>query len=162
MNAEYLKMIEIINSRISKFNEFLIPSRQLPMIDKDKINDNSYFTKLTEISWLDLRFPNAEKRGIYFIFGYDAKDQSRRAMYIGKASFSSSIGKRLYAHLKKDSYNENYTMNDLNGNVHHLEYVFGLDLESVGLNIFSSAIEEFLIQNVKSEIYLLNGTGNYD
>lgn len=155
-------MIEIVNNSISKFNEFLIPTRQLPKIDLDKIHDNSYFTKLTEISWLDLKFPNAEKRGIYFIFGYDSKDKSRRAMYIGKASFSSTIGRRLYAHLKKDSNNENYTMNDLSGNIHYLEYVLGLDLESAGMNIFSSAIEEFLIQNVKTEIALLNGTGNYN
>lgn len=161
MNADYLKMIEVVNNNISKFNEFLIPSRRLPKIDLDKIQDNNYFTKLTEKSWLELRFPNAEKRGIYFIFGCDSKDQSHKAMYIGKASFSSSIGKRLYAHLKKDSFNENYTMNDLYGNIHHLEYVLGLDLESVGLDALSSAIEEYLIQNVKTEVALLNGTGNY-
>ena len=55
-------------------------------------------------------------------------------------------------------------MNGINGRAYNLEYVFGLDLEfdDMGMEIFASALEEFLILNVKNEILLLNGTGNYD
>lgn len=162
MNTDYINMVEIVNKNITRFNELLAPKNPIPLIELDKVYDNKYFTKLTETTWLDLRFPNAEKKGIYLIFGYNSKDFSKKAMYIGKASFSSSIGKRLYNHLVKDRDNENYTMYDLSGNIHYLEYVFGLDLESIGLDIFSSALEEYLIHNVKYDIALLNGTGNFN
>ena len=163
MIAEYKNMIEIVNKNISKFNEFFIPEKQVPTIDLSRINDNEYFTELN-VPWLELVFPNAPKKGVYFIFGYDPEDRASKVMYIGKASFSSSIGGRLYAHLLKDKDNPNFTMNGINGRAYNLEYVFGLDLEfdDMGMEIFASALEEFLILNVKNEILLLKGTGNYD
>jgi hypothetical protein len=162
MNSDYINMVEIVNKNITRFNELLASSNPIPLIEQDKVYDDKYFTKLTETTWFELRFPNAEKKGIYLIFGYDSKDFSKKSMYIGKASFSSSIGKRLYNHLIKDKDNDNYTMYDLSGNIHNLEYVFGLDLETRGLDIFSSSLEEFLIRNVKYDIALLNGTGNFN
>ena len=160
MNEDYIKMIEIINDSISKFNEFLSPNYQIPLIDLSKIDDNKQFTRLRGTTWRDLALPNATKRGVYFIFGHDSQDVSLKSAYIGKASYGSSMGIRMHNHLVKDKNNENFTMGDLSGNIHHFEYVYGLDMESSGLAIFSSALEEFLILNVREKIKLLNGTGN--
>ncbi len=161
MDNEYCRMVDVVNHQINRFNkEYLNSNHYLPSIDTTKYHDNNHFTKLTKTTWNDLSIPNATKKGVYFIFGKDSNDFSKKAMYIGKASFSSKIGLRVLAHLSKDKYNANYTMNHKNGNIYIFEFIYGLDLESFGLHIFSSALEEFLIQNVKNEISLLNGTGN--
>lgn len=162
MKADYNKMIDIINQNISDFNKYLNPDYYIPLVDIEKIIDDSFFTCLTDKTWQELRFPNAEKKGVYFIFGYNSQNPTETSLYIGKASFTSTIGRRLASHLGKDRNSENYTMYDLAGNIHNLEYILSLDLESKGLDIFASSLEEFLIKSSKRDIHLLNGTGNYD
>ena len=73
--------------------------------------------------------------------GYDSTTPSVKSIYIGKASFSSKIGKGLYAHLTKDRNNSNYTMRDVYGNDHILEYIFSIDLEATGSEVLSSSLK---------------------
>ena len=157
----YQNMIDIINQSLFNFNNYLSKDNLIPMISKDLLHDNSYFTDLNKCSWLDLRFPSGERKGIYFIFGYN-DSINKESLYIGKASFKSTIGKRMYSHLNKDKNSKFYTMHDLQGNNHNLNFVLSLDLESNGLYLFASSIEEYLITMVKDKIYLLNGTGNFN
>ncbi len=161
MKDQYVKIIKTINKHIINFNKFLNEAYLIPQVDLNKINDEKYFVNINNVTWEDLRFPNSDQKGVYFMIGYDSKDELKSSLYIGKASYSSSIGKRLYSHLSKNKNNEFYTMNDLQGNVHNLEYIFSIDLESLGIDILSSSLEEYLILNTKEEIHLLNGTGNY-
>lgn len=162
MRREYLENIKVINNSIEDFNKLLNPNNHVPNINIDKLEDETYCTSLMNKSWEELRFPlSAEKKGIYFIFGYNPEEKTKYVTYIGKASNpTSTIGKRLHSHLLKYKNHNSYLMNDAVGNPHILEYVLGVELESVGLNLLSSSLEEYLIQNVRDHIKLLNATGN--
>ena len=159
MQKEYVQMVETINKIIIEFNKILDPKFKIPDLDLNKVYDNSCFTCLKNTTWNDLKFPNSEKKGIYFLVGYDSQNIDKKVMYIGKASFNSKIGRRLYNHLTNDRNNSQYTMN-AKGHIHILDYIFSIDLETTGLESISSSLEEYLILNSKDKINLLNGIGN--
>ena len=50
-------------------------------------------------------------------------------------------------------------MNGYGGERYILEYIVAIDLEAVNLAFMASALEEFLIAELRSELNLLNGTG---
>jgi hypothetical protein len=159
MHKDYIYMIEVINDILNDFNKFLDPKYFIPLFDLSKVNDNFYFTSLSNQPWDDLRFPNGDKRGVYFLLGSDPDNLTNKSMYIGKASFSSTIGRRLYCHLSKDRNNNGYFMNDNFGKTHILDYIFTIDLEACA-PVMISSLEEFLIRNSRNKLYLLNGIGN--
>jgi len=162
MRKEYVDKIKIINNAIFDFNKFLDPKFSIESFDLAKIKDNDYFTTLNDTTWEELRLPNGPAKGVYFMMGYDPNEPTNIGVYIGKANIGdSTIGKRLYAHLSKHKNSGNYTMPDLFGVTFNFEYIFSIDLDEYGRFKLASSFEEFLIENSKDKIHLLNGTGNY-
>lgn len=157
---EYLEMVTILNMYINKFNDLLNENINIPLIEKQKMIDKDYYLSLNENSWNDLRFSASDKKGIYFIFGNKILDDYEKSLYIGKASFNSTIGRRLHSHLVRYRNDKMYMMNDCYANEHKLNYIIAIDMESLGMSFFAPALEEYLIINVRDYIYLLNGTGN--
>jgi|WetSurMetagenome_2_1015567.scaffolds.fasta_scaffold80686_2 hypothetical protein len=160
MDEKYIEIVKVINELINDFNNHLESKFKIPLFNPDRKDDFEIYTELRRYPWDDFRFPNDTKNGVYFLAGYDPMLRGKRVLYIGKASFSDTIGMRLYSHLFSKRNEENYTMCDKNGIKHNLEYVFSIDLDSVGLTFLASALEEYLITHSKGKLYLLNGIGN--
>jgi len=74
-------------------------------------------------NWHGFAFPRAEKRGVYFLLGSELNDSSKVGTYIGKASCKSSIGKRLWSHLRPRREDQCYWMNGY----HNERYTLRLD-----------------------------------
>lgn len=157
---EYSEMVTILNMYINKFNDLLNENVNVPLIEEHKMIDKNYYVSLNENSWNDLRFPSSNKKGVYFIFGNSILEDDKKSLYIGKASFNSTIGKRLHSHLVRYRNDKMYIMNDNYANKHKLNYLIAIDMESVGVSFLAPALEEYLIINARDYIYLLNGTGN--
>jgi len=156
----YYEFIKEINKSISGFNKYLSDKNIIPPFNTESEEFKLNFLNITKYSWKDLRIPCAEKKGVYFIFGYNT-NINKCSLYIGKASSrTSSIFSRITNHLRKDRNNTNYFMYDLAGNNHILEYILPLDLSTSGMNIFSNSLEEYLIINLSQSLLLLNGTNN--
>jgi hypothetical protein len=160
---QYIKTIDIINESISEFNNFLSIDFQIEILDKNKINDNDYFLDLKNKKWGDYSFPKSrEYPGVYFYFGFNIKNSNDICVYIGKASFSSTTGKRLWSHFKnKEQINIDETTYYKNGD-YAVEMICIIPFKDHDMGFFSSSLEEFLIQKLSNRNHLLfNSIGNY-
>ncbi|OHD57214.1 MAG: hypothetical protein A2Y33_07415 [Spirochaetes bacterium GWF1_51_8] len=154
---KYLKILRVLNLSIKNFNVYLKNEYWVDGLAEDKIEDKNYFFNIvTGIEeWLKQTWPNSNKGGVYFLFGYQKDNIEKVGVYIGKASLGSKIGDRFHSHLKPFSETNNF---EKGGFI--LDYISSIDLERKKMIPFASALEEFIISDVKEKIYLLNSTGN--
>ena len=146
---KYTKIIETINNLITDFNKVIAIDCHVKPLDTTKINDNSYFLNIVDIQWNDIKFPRCGTAGVYFYFGYNKNDKQKLCTYVGKASFDSTIGKRLYDHFKNKEYDtlENGKEYYLNGE-YALELVTTIPIENA---FIAPALEEYLIFNLREK-----------
>ena len=159
MNTRYLPVIEAINQRIIAFNQYLNPPHKISVFDPCRMLEEKNCIQIVHGNWNAFGFPNSEKRGVYFIFGYE-KTSDKNGLYIGKASFSSSIGKRLNPRLRPYKNSDHFEMNGYRNEKYILEYMASIDFDSLNLRFLAPALEEYLITELKSDLNLINGTGN--
>jgi hypothetical protein len=123
------------------------------------INDQKC-VKIVHGDWNAFGFPNSGRRGVYFVFGHEKNMSDKNGIYIGKASFSSSIGGRLYPKLHPYRSLSHFEMKGYFEETYILDYIASIDLDSVGIPFMAPALEEHLITALQNELNLLNGTGN--
>ncbi len=158
MNEKYLEMIKIINKSITSFSKNLSPSIKIDKLGKDVDNKKKY-TNIVNTPSGEQLWPNSNEAGVYFLFGKN-KTTGEAGLYIGKASLSSKIGNRLWVHLKPHRDSNHYYMNDNNGKQFILELVSSISLEKINKIFLGPSMEEFLIEDLKGKICLLNAKGN--
>jgi hypothetical protein len=157
---DYQELIGKINMKISEFSQFLNPKYVIPLLGIDKFDDKDHFCNLTTTKWEDQKWPNSWNTGVYFLFGRKIEDGKTVGVYIGKSSFKSAMGHRIYTHLNSQYRVENkYFMQRLNDR-YSLEFLATIPLGTLDIGFLSPALEEFMITKLSSEVNLLNGTGN--
>ena len=153
----YLVLISEINCAIKEFEGYLNPLVKIPELDKNYLQDVTCCWNLTETIWSETKFPNARNRGVYFLLGRNKNNEYDLAVYIGKASFNSSIASRLNIHLNGgDKENKIYPYGD-----YLLEAVITIALDkNEDLAFLAPALEEFIIGELQTKnIKLLNTIG---
>lgn len=149
-----IDLVTALNDGIKAFNEYLHPEKQLPLLSVESFFDldDREWRGSNEINLGEVAYP-----GVYIILSTD-EHNNLPYIYIGKASFSSSIGKRLHQHLF------NSKQKDAKGFIwyqqpYSLHRVYTIDLSRY--HFLASSLEEFLIQKIQGAFHLLNSTGNY-
>ena len=142
-----------INDRLVKFNSILSEQNQIPELQE------SVFFQLEGKCWIgenQINLGELDYPGVYFIIGETSDEKP--VIYIGKASFSSSIGRRFNNHLYK-TYNDNTKYFEWNSVPCKLLRAYTINLSD--MKFISSALEEFMINEIKQDFTLVNGVGNY-
>lgn len=160
MNARFLFEINTINQSIIEFNQYLNPIYKVPIFNFDRMIEEKHCIEILHGNWDAFGFPNSNKRGVYFVFGHEKINNTKNGMYIGKASFSSAIGYRLDSRLRPGKNSDCFEMNGYHNEKYILDYMASIDLDSLNLAFLASALEEYLITELKSSLNLINGTGN--
>jgi hypothetical protein len=155
----YKSESETINQSIAAFNKHLAESYRIPEIDTSTGIDEKNIVKILHGRWDDFQFPNSDSRGVYFIFGRHREQQAKNGVYIGKASFGSAIGKRLYSWLHPHRSSEHFIMN-YGQDTYLLDYIASINLDRLAIPFMASSLEEYLISSLSGRLNLLNGTGN--
>jgi hypothetical protein len=159
---KYTNSINIINNTISEFNGYLNLEYQLETLDLFMLSDNDYFLNLKNKTWNDYSFPrNREVGGVYLYFGFNIADTNDICVYVGKASYSRTLGQRLWDHFRYKEHitfeNEMYYKNG----TYAIEMITSIPLEKENTVFLASALEEFLIKKLSGEgIQLFNSVGN--
>jgi len=151
-----------INEAITAFAQLLAPEQRhhFPAFDEKALPDGHRCIQILHKNWDGFAFPCAEKRGVYFLLGSEVNNSSKVGVYIGKASCRSSIGRRLWSHLRPCREEERFCMNGYHNERYILDYMAAIDLSTPELGFLSPALEEFLISYLcKGRLNLLNGTG---
>ena len=155
LTKKYNRLIIAINRQIARFNQQLSKTEINPL--PLKYSRDTYLT-LVDMDWKKDKWPNSESNGVYFAFGHDT--QGKHALYIGKASMSSSVGLRLSNHFSEHSFQ-----------MGNKEESFKMDLVATipladQYAFFAPALEEFLIGEMAQmldelDFSLINKTGRY-
>lgn len=155
---KYYPYIKSINKGLVEFSKYLNSDYHIPSIEY-KLIDQKNCWDLTRTAWQDAIFPNGSCTGVYFIFGRKKSEDNVLGVYIGKASYNSAIGKRLYFHLSNsERENKIYPMKDKQGIDFLLELVVTIPMDDI--YFLAPALEEFLIYKLQSdEVYLINAVG---
>ncbi len=162
MNTRFKPEVDAINASIAVFNQFLHPSHIVPTFQFDTMLGDKHCIEVVHGNWNAFGFPSSERRGVYFIFGHEKTTPAKNGLYIGKASFGSSIGRRLYSHFHPYRSQSHFLMNGYHDERYVLDYMAAINLDACGLPFMASALEEYLIADVgRRSINLINGTGNY-
>ena len=151
--------VEAINQSIAAFNQHLAESYQIREIDTTTGMKAKNIVEILHGRWDDFQFPNSDSRGVYFVFGRHREQQATNGVYIGKASFRSSIGRRLYSWLHPHRSSEHFIMN-YGQETYILDYIASINLDTLAMPFMASALEEYLISSLSGRLNLLNGTGN--
>ena len=155
--TDYREYIFLINKAVEDFSNLLKPEYQLPKIDDEKINNPKISWNLLQVGWNDTMFPGDESPGVYLIFGKNTIT-NQIGIYIGKSSYKSLIGNRLYQHLNKGKVDRNYIMTNKSKEEFKMEFVTTVPMKN--FPFLSSALEEFLIDQLQEQnIHLLNSVG---
>jgi hypothetical protein len=160
MNTRYINELDAINSTIVSFNQCLNSSHLLPTFNSDTMMKDKNCVEIVHGDWDAFGFPNSAKRGVYFLLGYEKKALEKNGLYIGKASFGSAIGKRLYSHLHPHRSQSHFVMNGYRNETYVLDYMMSINLDACGLHFMAASLEEYLISDLKNKVNLINGTGN--
>jgi hypothetical protein len=70
------------------------------------------------------------------------------------------MGARLDSHLRPHRNSEWFLMNGYNDEKYILDYMVTIDLDNLNVIFLASALEEYLITQLKGSLKLINGTGN--
>lgn len=154
---QYQLEVDSINQVVAEFNKYLTEFWQIPKIDPLSDIGKRSIVKILHGRWDDFLFPKSSSPGVYFIFGNHRELKTRKCVYIGKASLSSSIGLRLYSHLHPNKLSEHFTMN-YGKDIYILNYIASIDMEKIPF--MAPALEEYLISSLSGKINLLNVAGN--
>ncbi|WP_132055672.1 hypothetical protein [Pseudocnuella soli] len=158
---KYLPVIRKINEHLSAFNEFLKPEFAFSLLDELRINDQSYFLNPTGVAWDDSgRFPGDIFGGVYFYMGVSETSESEISVYIGKASLSSTIGKRLYSHFRNIWQKDKTVISYGGGKACKVELIGAIPFENTDMHFLAPALEEYLIQKLSQDCLLINTHGN--
>ena len=160
MNPRFFSEVDAINQKVTGFNQHLNPTIQVPLLNVNRMIEDKSCVQIVHQNWYGFNFPNGGKRGVYFLFGREKLNPEKNGLYIGKASFSSCMGARLYQHLTHHRNNEWFEMNGYHNEKYILDYIATIDLDSLNLAFLASALEEYLITELKGAVNLINGTGN--
>ena len=160
MDKRFLPEINAIKEKIVAFNQYLNPKYKLPVFDFDRMIEQKQCIKIVHGNYKAFGFPNSAKRGVYFIFGHEKTNEAKNGLYIGKASFRSAIGKRLYTRFTHNRESGFFEMNGYHNERYVLDYMASIDLDSLNMAFLATALEEYLISELKKSLNLLNGTGN--
>ena len=158
---KYKKSIETINNLITDFNKVIAVDCHVELIDITNINDSNYFLNIIDVYWDDILrigFPRCGTSGVYFYFGFNKNDKQKLCTYIGKASFDSTVGNRLYAHFQNRGSaildGKDYYMNG----EYALELITTIPIENA---FIAPALEEYLIYHLPKKGHeLFNKVGN--
>jgi hypothetical protein len=156
---QYKSEVEALNQSITSFNEHLVAHYLIPEIDISTGIDEKNIVEILHGRWDDFRFPNSESRGVYFVFGRHRDEPTKSGVYIGKSSFDSAIGRRLYAWLHPHRSNQHFVMK-YGQDTYILDYIISINLDKLEIPFMASALEEYLITSLTGRLNLLNGTGN--
>jgi hypothetical protein len=160
---KYRPLIKAINIEIDKFNLFLKKKYCISLLNENDLSNDEFYTNLINTKWEDQHWPNSEKSGVYFIFGFNEENKSEFGLHIGKASMSSTIGRRLYVHLKQYHDKKDYLMGDGKGKIYILELISSITLEDKKIKFMTTSLKEFLIDKLREKrgsINLINVFGN--
>lgn len=160
---KYISIIQRINHHLKEFNSYLQPEYAIPLLDLNEINNNSYFLNAREKKWDDFVFPrNCEVGGIYFYIGVSESKNQKIGIYIGKASLTSTIGRRLWSHFRY-CWNESRIIKEHpGGQTFRIELISSIPIDNARMTFLSPALEEFLIDRLQTDsCVLLNKQGNY-
>lgn len=147
--VNYDFILNELNKQNANFNIYLSPINEIKIEEK-------YFD-IENQGWNDINLGEVAYAGVYIIIGTD-DNSGKNVIYIGKASLSSSIGKRLNPHLfnSRKTFDKGF---NFYGNPFTLYRVYTINLEKVNMIFMAPALEEYLITNVHN-IKLLNEIGN--
>ena len=160
MKTEVLKLSSKINLRIANFNKYMSPKHPIKIIDVAQIDDANVFVKVIHNNWDSFSWPNPNSRGIYILFSHNYETKKIDSLYIGKAMFTSTIGKRLYTHLMNNKKDTDFLMKDKNGLDYRIDCIYSIPIDD--MSFISSAVEAYLIENLSGDVNLLNAVGNTD
>ena len=152
----YRALAEAVNRHIDIFNLFLASDRQLGHVDFEKSETSAW---IEDSSWGGVTWPSKDSYGVYFLVGHHRDDSARLGLYIGKASLKR-IGFRVWSHLKPGKGTGRYTKTAPEGSQYCIQMLFAVPMPSDDMRSFASALEEYLITALRSDIYLLNRVGN--
>lgn len=160
--TKYLPLIQGINSYLAEFNSCLKPEFALEPLDVTKIENENYFLNIVDKEWDDIEFPrNRDAAGVYFYFAESQNNPLDIALYIGKASWSSNIGLRLWNHFNGRFKNGNM-IEYYKEEPYKIELITSIPIEQYDRSFLAPALEEFLISKMQMDQYkLFNKTGNY-
>lgn len=152
---DYLHYINLINKGLLDFSHYLQPQYHIPTFDDSMLNDINITWDLTTNGWDNTKFPSSSSRGVYLIFGKKKDNTDKIGVYVGKASFNSFIGSRLYTHLHNPERGRSiYPIGEF-----LMELVITIPMDKIF--IMAPALEEFLIFYLKDHnVWLLNTVGN--
>lgn len=147
----YDNLCEALNNSLRGFLKILNPDifGEGLTIDKDKYFD------LSNKGWWDINLGEVAFPGVYII-AYTNLTTNKPYLYIGKASLSSSIGRRLHAHLYNSQQERRF--NWYGDNDYLALRVYTIDCTQ--FPYLAPAIEEFLIDKMQESYPLLNYLGN--
>lgn len=152
----YTQVTNQINASIKDFNQQLSEKHAIPALGSAT---DASFINIAKTPWDQQFWPNKDAKGVYFLLGYKETDPSTPALYIGKASLSN-IGTRLYNHLYPTRNEPHHRMNIDSDTPCIVELVTSIDLSSNHNPSLAVALEEFLINALRSKVYLMNSVGN--
>ena len=160
---KYLDAINEINEYISDFNILLSDSYKVPILDINELYNDEYFLNLNGRVWDEFSFPrNFTVGGVYFYFGYTQDSSEKVGIYIGKASLSSTTGKRLWNHFRHAFNDEGKVFKkSYNGDNYHVELITLIPIENEIALCLAPALEEHLIRKIdnNSKTKLINVQG---
>jgi len=157
---KYLPIIQKINEHLAEFNSFLREQFAIPLLDESKLTDETYFLNPTGKGWNDCKFPrDPASGGVYFYMGISEPEEKEVYVYIGKASLTSTIGKRLYAHFRGPWKTEKTLINYGEAVSLRIELIGSIPIEKE-MTFLAPALEEYLIAKLREDCLLLNAQGN--
>lgn len=160
---KYLPVIDKINFHVTEFNNYLRKDCAFPLLDRDKINDETYYLNPTGKGWDDCQFPrNPHIGGVYFYMGVTGSEDPEFHIYIGKASLRSKIGERLYNHFKNHWGEDETTISNRKGNPIRIELITSIPFDNKDLIFLAPALEEYLIDKMQLDFLLFNSVGNFN
>ncbi|MCU7548148.1 hypothetical protein OCK74_03440 [Chitinophagaceae bacterium LB-8] len=158
---KYLPVIKKINAHVTDFNSYLRKEFTFPLLNEDKLNDQTYYLNPTGKEWNDCQFPrNPHIGGVYFYMGETVSRRDDFHVYIGKASMKSKIGERLYNHFKNCWKTNETIIRNNRGEPVLIELITSIPFENEALIFLAPALEEYLIDKLRSDFPLFNIIGN--
>lgn len=145
IKQRYSTVIRDVNNYVQKFNSEL----------KNHTVEMEFLFDLEGLTWEDLNLDLANYRGVYILLGTDDVT-NEVVIYIGKASWNSSIGKRIYDHFRRSHEKEGNPKYSYENEPCTIEYVYGINFSKENITYMAPALEEYLITNMPPKMLLNN------
>ena len=152
--ARYASVIASLNARIQEFNAFLAPSKSFDIIAPG--NPTTYSDTL-ENEWGKQGWPSKDLPGVYAFCCRLESDDSKLALYIGKASMRE-MGHRMYQHLRPHRDSGIYRR-QFQDQSYVVDAMLATPVSEKGAGCLASALEEFLIAGGVPGVPLMNSIG---